>query len=76
MCTLCERNTPIYLDDETILRLPERFLPTFLINLRDDFINKSKYINLLRVNSKFISVCGCPWKECHAYCATAYVLRN
>ena len=59
-----------------ILRMPERFLPPFLKQMKQDFINKKKYLKYLRINSKFIRCCHCHYKICHAYCTTAFVLRN
>ena len=58
------------------MRLPQRYMPQFLRNLRQDYIDKSPYLKYLRISSKFIQVCDCSWKNCHSYCVTAYVLRT
>lgn len=78
MCILCQRERPIFMVDSdlTILQLPERTLPPFLKSLKDDFINKRSYLKFLRISSKNIKVCECVHKTCHAYCATAFVLRS
>ena len=77
-CYMCQRSRPIFLvdSDDMILRLPERFLPPFLKQLKQDFLNKRQYLKFLRISSKFIQVCGCQHKVSHAYCATASVLRT
>ena len=77
-CFMCQRSRPIFLvdSDDMILRLPERFLPPFLKQLKQDFLNKRQYLKFLRISSKFIQVCGCQHKVSHAYCATASVLRT
>lgn len=59
-----------------ILRMPERFLPLFLKQLKQDYINKRAYLKYLRVSSKFIKCCQCNIKQCHSYCITAFVLRS
>jgi len=59
-----------------ILRLPERFLPPFLKAMKQDFLRKKPYLKFLRINSKFIHICSCDHKICHAYCCTAQVLRS
>ena len=59
-----------------ILRLPERFLPVFLKSLKQDFICKRQYLKFMKINSKLIQGCSCHEKYCHAYCLTAFVLRN
>lgn len=55
-CELCLRHRPIFVvdSDESILRLPDKFLPQFLKNLRQDFLNKRQYLKFLKVNSKVI----------------------
>lgn len=75
---LCLRSMPVFVDDSEclILRLPERFLPPFLLELKQEYINKNKYLRFLRINSKFIKQCACDHKYAHAYCATAFVLMN
>lgn len=30
----------------------------------------------MKISSKFIQICSCSHKLCHAYCTTAFVLRN
>ena len=78
LCIFCERQRPIFLvdSDDAILRLPEKFLPPFLKQLKQDFLNKRAYLKFLRINSKFISCCACSHKRAHAYCMTAFVLRS
>lgn len=78
ICYFCQRPRPIFLvdQDDMILRLPERFLPPFLKNLKLDFLHKKLYLKYLRITSKLIHVCSCRHKLCHAYCATAFVLRS
>jgi hypothetical protein len=78
VCILCERNRPVFLvdSDDQILRMQERFLPPFLKNLKQDYLNNKLYIKYLKITSKLINVCDCEWKKCHSYCATAFVLRT
>ena len=42
ICLFCERNRPIFLvdSDDMIMRMQERFLPTFLKQLKQDYIQK------------------------------------
>lgn len=78
ICYLCERPRPIFLvdSDDMILRLPERFLPPFLKNLKQDFLRKKQYLKFMKISSKFIQGCSCPDKFAHSYCSTAFVLRS
>ena len=78
ICILCERNRPVFLvdNDDMILRLPERFLPPFLWNMKQDFLAKRPYLKFLRVNSRLIRICECSQKNAHAYCITAQVVRS
>ena len=75
---MCEKQRPIFIveSDDMILRLPDKFLPQFLRDLKRDFINKRQYLKFLRINSKLIQICKCEHKLCHAYCITAYVMRT
>lgn len=78
ICLFCERNRPIFLvdSDDMIMRMQERFLPTFLKQLKQDYIKKMQYLKFLKINSKLIRVCDCEWKKIHTYCITAHVLRT
>ena len=75
---LCQRAMPIFVEDtdNLILRLPERFMPPFLLALKQEFLNKKKYLRYLRINSRVIKQCACEGKFAHSYCATAFVLMN
>lgn len=55
-CGLCQRSMPIFVEDSDnlILRLPERFLPPFLLALKQEYLAKKKYLRVLRINSKII----------------------
>ena len=80
ICNFCQRSRPIFCvdTDDMILRLPEKFLPPFLKQMKSDYLSKSAYLKFLRINSKMIEVCPSPCSNsmAHAYCATAFVLQK
>mmetsp|Transcript_39658 Transcript_39658/g.60742 ORF Transcript_39658/g.60742 Transcript_39658/m.60742 type:complete len:186 (-) Transcript_39658:157-714(-) len=39
-------------------------------------MNHKEYFKLLKINSKFISICDCPRRYYHQYCASANVFRT
>jgi len=51
-------------------------MPEFLKELKKDFLMKKEYFSILKVTSKFISMCKCPGRMTHSYCATAKVMRT
>ena len=75
---MCEKTRPVFIveSDDMILRLPDKFLPPFLKDLKRDYIQKRQYLKFLRISSKIIQICKCEEKKSHAYCCTAYVMRT
>ena len=58
------------------MRMREDYLPDFLKDVKKDFLKRKEYFSVLKINSKFISMCKCPGRFTHAYCASVKVLRN
>jgi len=76
-CFYCKRDKPIFLydSDNQIMRLPDRVLSPFLLQLKADFKRKKEYLKFLRLNSRSIRLCKCEtYQTIHAYCATASIL--
>ena len=45
-CELCDRQMPVFVveNDNMILRMPEQYMPKFLKVMKQDFLNKCKYL--------------------------------
>jgi hypothetical protein len=71
---LCEKNRPLFAQDEAIKRLPEIALTPFLKQLKEDAINKAKYLSVIRITTQIIAPCPCYLT--HTYCATAFILQK
>jgi hypothetical protein len=60
-CILCERDIPVFVvgEENVIMRLRERYLPTFLKRLKQAYVANERYLKYLRINSKLIRACNC-----------------